>query len=371
MIHSSHRCWCEVSLGQLHANLQAVRSRITPTCGIIAVIKANAYGHGLVPIAHFLDSEDCAMLGCAHVAEAITLRQAGVVKPILLLSSFLPEEVQNIIHYGIDQVVSSAGEIELLETAAEQLRSHVSVHLKIDTGMSRLGITPTAVGTILATLKGCKWVKLKATCTHFACADSDEAFTRKQWDTFVSAAPKDIPSHACNSAAITNLSLSRNSFVRPGICLYGISPVPEYQKFFQPILSWKSRVTLLKDVPPGTSISYGATYTTTHAMRIAVVAVGYGDGLFRHISNRSHVLIHGKRCPILGRVTMDQIIVDVSTMPQVARGDIAVLLGKQGDETITAEDMAQWAETIPWEIWCHITERVERIYLNAPPHEPS
>lgn len=367
MIHSSHRCWCEVSLSLLRANLQAVRSMISPTCGIIAVVKANAYGHGLIPIAHFLDSEDCAMLGCAHVAEAITLRQAGVQKPILLLSSFLSEEVQNIVYYGLDQAVSSIEEIEMLESAAEKLKSQIHIHLKIDTGMSRLGAAPEEVKSILEKLKTCKWVKLKATCTHFACADSDEEFTKKQWELFDSVVPKDIPTHACSSAAIMKMRLKRNAYVRPGICLYGISPLPEYQNLFHPVLSWKSRVTLLKSVPAGTSISYGATYKTTRPMKIAVIAAGYGDGLFRHISNRGHVLIGGKRCAILGRVTMDQIIVDVSELPQVSRGDTAVLLGQQGNETITADDMATWAETIPWEIWCHITPRVERIYLNDPP----
>lgn len=363
MSNLSHRCWCEISLPALRHNLATVRQLIPAGCGVIAVVKANAYGHGMAQVGHELEQQHCEMFGCAHIGEALDLRNLGIRSPILLLSSFLKEEAEEIAHEGFHQAISSLEEAQMLEAAAKRYQKKVPVHIKVDTGMSRLGVGPSEFETLYQAVISSPHLALQAVCTHFASADDPTNMTAEQWERFQKIPARDLPRHSANSAGIIGHPLTHGDFVRPGICLYGINPIPDSKQNFVPILSWKSRVTLVKDLAAGATVSYGATYRAEQKMKIAIVAVGYGDGFFRLLSNRGQVLLHGKRCPILGRVTMDQIIIDISALPDTHRGDEVILLGEQGSEKITASDMAEWAETIPYEIWCHITPRVERLHL--------
>lgn len=331
----------------------------------MGLVKANAYGHGLVPVAKFLCKAGCQELGCAHVGEARLLRKAGICAPILLLSSFLESELDEILKLGLVITLSSREEKEMVERAAKRLKHRAMVQVKMDTGMGRLGMAPQDIKPFVYDVLHNPRFELRGIFTHYACADCDQNFTRKQWRLFEEARPQGYRHHSCNSAAALALPEAHGNCVRPGLCVYGISPIAKFQKLFRPALTWKSRVVFVKEVSKGSTLSYGATYRASKAMRVATVAVGYGDGLFRLLSNRGKVLIQGKRCKILGCVTMDQILVDVTKIKNVRKGNEVVLLGEQGKEKILTSEMARWAETISYEIWTHITERVPRIYLQS------
>ncbi|MFH1067743.1 MAG: alanine racemase [bacterium] len=364
---SSHknrlRCWCEISLAALKHNLRAIRRKIGPRPAIMGLVKANAYGHGLIPIARFLAQNDCQELGCAHVGEAQALRKAGVRLPILLLSGFLEEELPEAILQNLMITVSSLEECRMVERAARSLKRRSMVQIKINTGMGRLGADCRHAAQLMKAVQTSQWLDWKGVFTHHACADSDKDLTLRQWRAFESARARGVRHHSCNSAAVFILPQAHGDGVRPGLAFYGVSPIPKFQKLLRPALSWKARITFVRDTPKGATLSYGATYRTPRRMDIATVAVGYGDGLFRSLSNKGEVLVSGQRCRILGRVTMDQILVDVSRVKNAKKGTEVVLLGKQGNQSILASEMAKGADTIPYEIWTSITERVPRFYI--------
>ncbi|MFZ5805781.1 MAG: alanine racemase [Verrucomicrobiota bacterium] len=356
------RCWCEVNFSALNHNLKMIRQYIGAKTRIMGLVKANGYGHGMIPLAKFLEKSDCQELGCAHVHEGKVLREAGIQLPILLLSGFLEEELPEIIKNKLTLTLSSLEELRMVEKAAQQLRLRALAQVKIDTGMGRLGAPPMEARRLIQKVLESKNMELRGIFTHYACADCDGKFTQNQWKIFKQYRPRSFRFHSCNSAAIFALPQAHEHCVRPGLALYGLAPLPRLQKLLRPILSWKSKVTFIKTVPKNTPLSYGATYRTPRRMNIATVAAGYGDGIFCALSNRGYVLIRGRRCKILGRVTMDQILVDVSHLRRVRRGDEVILLGKQGKKTLLASDMARWAKTIPYEILTSITERVPRLY---------
>lgn len=363
MAKEFHRCWCEIRLDHLKHNLNQIRKHIGPKPKIMGVVKANAYGHGIIPIARFLEKNGCEALACAHLLEAQMLRAAGMKAPLLLLSGFLKEELEEILKLSASICVSSMEELLLAQKICSRLKQKIGVHLKINTGMNRLGTTPKEAIQLLRQTQKSQWLKLEAIMTHFASADSDLAFTKKQWNLFQTFLPKDVPFHACNSPAIWKVPTAHGNWVRPGLALYGISPVPESKKSLKPILTWKTYVTFVKTVPKRTPISYGSTFITQKKTRVATLAVGYGDGYPIALSNRAYVLIDDKKCPILGRVTMDQIMVDVSHVPSAAKGTEVILLGQQGKSAIFAEDLAKLAGTISYEIVTRISERVIREYV--------
>jgi alanine racemase len=359
------RCWCEVDAAALRHNVAAIRKLIAPSAGIMGLVKANAYGHGLVPAARLMAAAGCGMLGCAHVAEARLLREAGIRLPILLLSAALPEDYREIITLRLIATLSTVAEARALDRAAARLRRPVAVHVKIDTGMGRLGAPVAEADAVLEAVNGAAWLRCGGIYTHFSSADSDEAMTRLQMRRFKPFAWWHPVHHSSNSAGIFRKADPLAAWVRPGLALFGISPLPHGQEKLKPVLSWKARVTLVKRVPRGTTLSYGATFRTKRPTVVATVSAGYGDGLFRALSNKGLVLVGGRRCPILGRVTMDQILVDVTAVRGVKAGDEVVLLGRQGRERILAPEMAGWAGTIAYEVLTHITERVPRCYLNT------
>jgi alanine racemase len=357
------RSWCEIRLGALRKNLKFVRKLVGPEVAVMPMVKADAYGHGMMPVARVFEEEGADMIGCANALEGKSLREAGIKTPLLLLSGVVDDELKTILENDLTLTVSSLQEVDQVARAAERLGLSADVHIKVDTGMGRLGCAVEEAQPLMKKVMRASRLHLKGFYSHYACADEDAAFTRKQWKVFSGiASPEGVQRHICNSAGLLSLKSSYADMVRPGLVLFGASPLKRFQDSLQPALSWYARVVRVREVPKGTTISYGATFTASRRMKVATLSVGYGDGYFRALSNRGKVLIQGKLCRVLGRVTMDQIVVDVSSLERVRAGDRATLLGKEGRHEITAADLAQWAETIPYEIWCHITGRVVKIY---------
>jgi len=357
-----HRSWCEISLAAIRHNLRFLRTKIGPAPALMAMLKADAYGHGAEQLAPIL-RDHCQWLGCANVAEASRLREINITTPILLLSGFLLEEIETACLIGVSVTLSSLQEAKQASRVARSVSRPLKVHVKVDTGMGRLGCHPSEATDLIRYAETCPNLVLEGVYSHFSSADESKTFTRDQIRRFKQIeVPNGVLRHLCNSAGTLAFPEAHLDLVRPGLAIFGICPLRRFQSFLRPAMTWKGRVVRVREVPAGTSISYGATFTTRRPTQIATLAVGYGDGLARKLGNRGHVLISGHRCPIRGRVTMDQIVVEVPRRITVRKGSTATLLGKNGEETISAADMADWAETIPYEIWCQLTARVIRCY---------
>jgi len=357
------RTWVEVDHAALRHNLQAVR-KMAGKAGIMAVVKANGYGHGLNEVASTFNP-GIEVFAVASLGEAIQLRGTEKKKPILLLSAALPSEYPEIGRRKFIPTVSSLEEAHHYSTVAPK---GSPIHFKIDTGMGRLGAQPEEAFGILREIRMLP-LTLQSISTHLPAADSDQKFTKKQlkdFDSLVSILREfepTIPIHVLNSAGTMLFPSHAHDLARVGLALYGVSPVLKFQKLLKPALSWKASITHLRDLPKGHGVSYGSTFTTPRAMKVAILPVGYADGYPRHLSGKgASVLIKGKRCPVLGRVTMDQIMVDVSAIKGIKVGDEAVLVGKQGKQEITATEVAQKADTIPWHVFCGITGRVSYLH---------
>ena len=355
------RTWCSVSFSSLRANLRTLRQTAPRGTRILAVVKDNAYGHGLVPVARALSRAGCEEFGVAFASEGAELRQAGIREPILLLGSSLPSEFPVALAHRLTVTLSSLGEARELARAARKSRTTALVQAKLDTGMNRLGAKPAEFLRLLAYLHRQPRLELVGTFTHLACADSDPKFTRRQLDeSFL--LPMAGRRHFANTAA----SLSRHPYpmthIRPGLGLYGIDPRSGGRARLRPVLSWKSRVLVVRKIRRGETVSYGATFRAPRDLRIATVATGYADGLPFSLGNRGHALLRGRLCPVLGRVTMDMTLLDVSSLPAARRGDEVVWIGRSGTKIRTASDLAREAGTIPWEIFTRIAPRIPRLY---------
>jgi alanine racemase len=357
------RSWAEIDLDALRANLAFVRRRIAPTCGILAVVKANGYGHGTREVVRAL-APDTEIFGVANISEAKEVQLTGAGRDIMLLSPCLPGERSEAVNAGYIVTISTAA-----EAAEYATHGHLKVNFKIDTGMGRVGCWHESAMEELKRLVDVPSLTLHSISTHLPSADDDEIFTAQQLASFAELL---VPLrriapiariHSLNSAGILTSPGHGADLVRPGLILYGVAPVSPWNQELKPVLAWKSRVVLTKDLPAGAGVSYGRTYVAKSHLRTAVIAVGYADGFPRQASgNGAAVLIHGKRCPVIGRVTMDQIIVDISALEGVCVGDEVVIIGKQREESITASDLAAQAGTIPWDILTGIGRRVERFY---------
>ncbi|MCX6968785.1 MAG: alanine racemase [Verrucomicrobia bacterium] len=360
-VSSALRSWVEVDPGALRHNLAFVRKTIGPKPEILAVVKANAYGHGTAQVAKAL-AHDVAVFGVANLSEAHAVLAADTGRPVMLLSPCLPSEREEAVAAGLIVTVSSADEAEGFAAIGPAV-----VNFKVDTGMGRIGFHGEAAAQEIARIAG--RVRIHSISTHLPCSDEDEAFTRSQLERFsgmLADFRRLVPEariHSLNSAGILRFPEHAEDIVRAGLILYGHSPLPEFQSELRPSLTWKTRVTLVKDLPEGAGVCYGRTFITTRPTRTAVLAVGYADGFPRQVSGKGAcVLIRGRRCALLGRVTMDQIVVDVTGIGDVSPGEEAVILGSQGRETITADDLAAQADTISWDILTGIKGRVARIY---------
>lgn len=356
---TEYRTWAEIDLSAIRHNLGVARERIGPVAGILAVVKANAYGHGMRKVAEAL-AGDVAFFGAANLEEACGLE--GLGRDILLLSPSLPSERREVVARGFIPTVSSAAEAR--EFAGGR------INFKIDTGMGRIGCWQDDALEDLATVASTPEVVLHSISTHLPSADEDVEFTLGQLENFAAlsiAFRRLAPGariHALNSAGILDFPGHAHDLVRPGLMLYGSAYPAHHQDLLRPALTWKARVVLVREVEAGRSVSYGRTFVTQRPSRIASLAVGYADGFPRQASNRgAHVLIGGRRCPVLGRVTMDQILVDVTEVESVRPGSEAVLIGRQGGEEILARELADQAGTIAWHIFTGLGPRVKRVYL--------
>lgn len=360
-VSPSLRSWVEVDPGALRHNLAVVRRSIGPRPGILAVIKANAYGHGTEQVAKAL-AHDVEIFGVANLSEARAVAAAETGRRIMLLSPCLPSEWPEAVARGFIVTVSGAEEAEKVAACGA-----ADIHFKVDTGMGRVGVwSEQALGEITRVADR---VRIHSISTHLPCSDEDEEFTRNQLTGFshlVARFREIVPGakiHSLNSAGILKFPDHAEDLVRAGLVLYGSSPCPEFQEAFRPALTWKARITLVKDLPAGTGICYGRTFITPRPTRTAVLAVGYADGFPRQASGKgAEVLIRGTRCPLLGRVTMDQIVVDVTDLEKVEVGEAAVLIGEQDGKSITAAELAGQADTIAWDIFTGIKGRVARVY---------
>ena len=371
------RCWAEIDLAALERNLKLIRASLPPRIKYVAVVKADAYGHGLPQTAARLMHAGADLFGVANIAEAIAIRELSADWPVLLLSPVLPDEDKYLADYSLAATVSSPEELRRFDAAGRAAGKPIDVHLKIDTGMGRLGVWHTQTAALHAQILAASGVRLAGVFTHFASADDDPAFTAEQRQRFLTALralpgldPAKLFIHADNSAGLeTTPEGSVFNAVRVGLLQFGILPHPHSmlaRVHTEPVFSFHTRVGLVKDLPAGTGVSYGRTHILKKPARVALLTAGYGDGLARACSNRGAVLINGRRCPILGRVCMDQTVVDITAVPgDVHCGDPVVLVGRQGSAEISVAEFSSWADTIPWETLCSVTKRVPRLYRNA------
>ena len=359
------RTWAEVNLDALQQNVRTLRSLCAAETALMAVVKADAYGHGISRIVPALASQ-VDWFGVANLSEAQEVRALAFDKPVMVLGTALPSERRAIREGGFVPVVSSFE--EALGFASSEDDSPFGVHLAIDTGMGRIGVPESEALDIARRIAGLPGIVISGVGSHFPVADEDDAFTNAQTARFKTLLSElrslglvRGPAHLANSAGLIAHPEAGLDLCRAGLALYGVSPVAGFQQRLRPVLSWKSRISLVRSLEAGCGISYGRTYVTPRPMRVATLAVGYADGYQRHLSNRgAGVLVGGQFCPLLGRVTMDQILVDVSSCPDAKPGDEAVLLGMQAGEQISATQLAAWAGTIPWEILTGLGRRVER-----------
>jgi alanine racemase len=365
--------WVEINLAALRSNYQVVKGHLPQGTKIMAAVKANAYGHGIVEVSKTLVACGVDYLGVACVDEAVMLRRAGVKKPILHLGGFLKGDTQAFLEYDITATVADLDLAKNLNQVGRRFKKKIKVHVKIDTGMGRLGVWHNEASDFIISLCALEHLSLEGIYTHFPSADSDEDFTHSQLAVFCTLLDKlqirgvDIPlKHCANSMAVLGFKNAYFNLVRPGLALYGLHPKEDMfdRVNLKPVLNFKTKVVYLKEVEKGRSISYGRTYITSEKTRIATLPVGYGDGYNRLLSNRGAVLLHGCLCPIVGVVCMDQTMVDVGSVPGVKLEDEVVLVGVQKNKKIRVEEIAAMCHTIPYEVVCWISPRVPRLYIN-------
>jgi len=364
-----------IDLDALGANVRAIKTHIGQACTLIAVVKANAYGHGAIPVARAALSAGASMLAVARVDEGIALRKAGIGVPILLLGYTVPGESHAIIEHDLTAAVAGIDAARALSERAQALGRTMTIHLKIDTGMGRFGLLPEETIPAMRAISSLPGLDIEGIYTHFATADSgDKTFTFQQYTTFTNvlnslgeAGYTFRMRHAANSAATLDLPTMHLDAVRIGIAMYGLRPSSEVEPSIalKPVLSLKSHVARLRILPGGSSVGYGRTFIAQGPTQVALIPIGYGDGYHRALSNRGITLISGKRVPVIGRVSMDQITVDATGVSGINEGDEAVLIGAQGGEHITAEEIAGLADTINYEVTTSLLPRVPRIYLRG------
>jgi alanine racemase len=364
--------WAEVSLATLRENFRAIRRHVGPGVEVVGVLKANAYGHGAEAVARALAAEGAAWFGVTSAAEALPLRRAGLSQPVLLFSGFWPGEEELLADHGLVPFLFDAGQLQRLEDYGRRHDKSLPFHLKIDTGMGRLGLDPADLPAFLEALGRCRHARLEGLCTHFASADeAGGEQTRRQIERFGGARrqveqqgfhPRWL--HMANSAGLARFPESHGTMVRPGIALYGYQSCAS-PPAVKPVLALKSRVMSVRAMPAGAPLGYGATYVTAAAARIAAVPAGYADGIPRLLSSRGRALVRGCAVPIVGRVSMDLTLLDVTAVPGVQPGDPVVFVGRQGEAEITADEPARLAGTVPYEILCGIGVRLPRVYVES------
>ena len=368
--------WAEVSLGALRRNYRVLRQLVGKQVEICAVVKADAYGHGARECARTLEAEGARWLGLTSTSEGLDLRQAGIQGRIFLMTGFWQGDEEDVVRGQLTPAIWQPWHIERLQQAAGKLPDKFSVHLKVDTGMGRLGAGVDELPALLAQLRAADHLCLEGVFTHLASAEVVGAADVQQqlagFDKAVALVKREGFSpkyfHAANSAALVLLPQARKNLVRPGISLYGYY-LPFAGKAaieppaVEPVLSWKARVISLRELAAGSALGYNGAFVTRRRSRIAVLPVGYADGLSRRLSSRGQVIVRGACAPMVGRISMDLTLVDMTDVPGVQVGDEVILIGANGGLRITAWDHANLAETIPYEVLCSISKRVPRKYV--------
>ena len=379
MTEKYSRVYATVDLDRLRANAEGMAAKLSRGTKMVGVIKADGYGHGAVPVAKELEAlEDIWGFAAATEEEAVILRKAGVRKPVLSLGYAFPPHYKEMIENDIRITVFCQDMLEQLEKAAKEAGKAAKVHIKVDTGMSRIGIFPDEEGAaFVRRALRMPGIEVEGIFTHFAKADEeDKAPARHQLEVFrdfVREAEEEngcrIPIHHCaNSAAALELREADMDAVRAGIALYGLWPFAGTARNImdlKPVMELKSRIVYLKEVEPGTEIGYGGAFTAKKRMKIATVPVGYADGYPRGLSNKGYVLVHGKKASVAGKICMDQFMIDVTDIPGVSEGDVVTLIGKEGEEQITMEELGELSGRFNYEFACCIGKRVPRIYLKS------
>ncbi|HKW87602.1 MAG TPA: alanine racemase [Candidatus Acidoferrales bacterium] len=377
--------WAEISLAAIGNNLRIIRKRVGTKCKVLAVVKANAYGLGAVEISKFLAREGVEAFGVTCSAEGIELRDAGIRRPILLITGFWPGEEERILRHNLTPTIARLEQLHLLERAVKKIRGAGSrkkfaFHLKIDSGMNRLGISPVEIPKFLKLLVDCPHLELAGTFTHFASADDFNSGQNEQQERVFASALAALRAggvspgvvHMANSGAISARPATWADMVRPGAILYGyhqsFEPLNvradiESKLLLQPCLSMRARIISIRDVAAGNGVGYGAKFQAQRPSRIAVIAAGYADGVVRCRSNRGSVLVHGRPAPIVGIVSMDLSMVDVTDVPGAVVGDIATIYGQDGDAAIHVNQVARQIGTVTSDLLCALGRRVPRFYL--------
>ena len=365
--------YCEIDLDAIRHNVGVMRAQLAAGVRFLAVVKADAYGHGAVPVARAALEAGADMLAVAIPEEGIELREAGVGAPILVLGGIDEAAAQAVAEYGLTQAVFDESRVRALVAAGCACGRAAQVHLKLDTGMSRIGVrTAEEAQALVRLIDSLEGIELTGCFTHMATADEEDstgtlaqiARFHAMCDAIAQVHPGPITRHAANTASIFCYPQAHADMVRGGIALYGYPPVPQ-AKGLRPAMRWVTRGVYVKTIMPGDRVSYGGLFEAERETRVMTVPVGYADGYRRAITGKGCVLVRGQRAPILGRVCMDQIMVDVTDIPGAQAGDEVVLLGRQGDEMIDADEMAAWIGTISYEVICSPSPRVPRVHVNA------
>jgi alanine racemase len=365
----------EIDLAALRYNFSKVRELVGESTAVLGVVKSDAYGHGMLPVARELESLGVEYLGVSTCREAEALRQGGITSPILLLLGIEADEVTPVIKYSLTPAIFRSDVAKAISAAALAADARIPVHLKIDTGMGRLGVPHAEADNFLELIKSLEGIRLEGLLSHFASADEhDKSFSNKQLERFRRILDRAQNmgfnpryAHIANSAGVIDLPDSYLQLVRPGLMLYGAPPSQElhHPVTLRPVMTFKTRVLQLKKVPAGSPIGYGCTHTTSRASLIATLPVGYDDGYDRLLSNKGEVLIRNRRAPVVGRISMCLTTVDVTDIPGVEQDDEVVLLGRQGDEEITADEIAAKISTINYEIFCNLGGNRDKVFLNS------
>lgn len=360
-----------VDPGKIEQNMREICSALPEHVRALAVVKADGYGHGALQTARAAIHGGASMLAVASVDEGTALRDGGIRIPILVLGAVTGYDVKQGAEAGLIQTVCSPDMVRMCESAATETGKQTEVHLKIDTGMGRIGIrTEKEKEQVMKTLRECPHVKLGGAFTHFADADDGEEgerYTEQQFRRFLELTdglPEDVIRHCCNSAAIHRHPEMHLDMVRAGISLYGYPPV-KTDMSLEPCMTWTATVSYVKELAPGSYVSYGRTWQANRTIRAATVTCGYGDGYHRSASGKACVLIHGRRAAVIGRICMDQMVADVTDIPDVKPGDEVILIGREGHEQITAEDLAKWSGTISYEILLSVGSRVKKEIIHS------
>ena len=361
----------EVDLGILSDNFRTIKSHVKKSL-VMPILKANAYGHGLVKIAQLYEKLKADYLGVAVVEEGILLREMGIKIPILVLGGVWGNQIPLFLRHDLSITASSIDKLKQIDATSEQMKIKAKVHLKVDTGMERIGVHYYNAEKFLEVAYQCKNIFVEGVYSHFATSESEDLTHAKLQlerfnevlQFFEKRSIKPPTRHIANSGAILQLPDANLDMVRPGILLFGVYPSEKVKKSIEvkPALSWKSLVVYFKVIKAGSGVGYGLTFKPDHNIRAVTIPVGYGDGYFRSLSNNGLVLINGKKYPVIGNVSMDQVVVNIEN-DSAYNSDEVILLGSDGNNSITAEDLAKWAGTIPYEILTNINTRVPRIYL--------